>query len=132
MIKDPTGRSYPKSFADLRDRWGVTLLANGRGKEIVYLFLPIGERNEHEARLLKVFLVVNGDSIRGQKLIDFLGFIFMPAYLWAAGDPGAAAHQESIFAHSLVGAKDDPFDFLDPVRIEKAQLLPGLRLGQER
>ena len=65
MIKDATGRSYLKSFADLRDRWGVTLLANGDGKEIVNLFLPIGERNEHEARLLKLFLVVNGESIRG-------------------------------------------------------------------
>ena len=65
MIKDATGRSYLESFADLRDRWGVTLLANGDGKEIVDLFLPIGERNEHEARLLKLFLVVNSESIRG-------------------------------------------------------------------
>jgi len=56
----------------------------------------------------------------------------VPAYLWAAGDPGAAAQQDSILARSLIGAKDDPLDLLDPVRTEKAQLLLGLRIGQER
>src|SRR5207249_64959 len=32
---------------------------------------------------------------------------------------------------SLIGAKDDPLDLLDPVRTKKAQLLLDLRIGQE-
>src|SRR5262245_38386242 len=47
------------------------------------------------------------------------------------GIHGAAAQQDSFFARSLIGAKDDPLDLLDPVRTKKAQLLPGLRIGQE-
>ena len=47
------------------------------------------------------------------------------------GIQGAAAQQDSFFARSLIGAKDDPLDLLDPVRTKKAQLLPGLRIGQE-
>jgi hypothetical protein len=64
MIKDATGRRYFEFAADLRDRGCVTVLANAYGQEIVDLFLPIGERDEHEARLLKVFLVVNGGFAR--------------------------------------------------------------------
>src|SRR5262249_50297401 len=41
------------------------------------------------------------------------------------GIQGAAAQQDSFFARSLVSAKDDPLDLLDPVRTKKAQLLPG-------
>lgn len=48
------------------------------------------------------------------------------------GIQGSAAHQESLFARSLMGAKDDPLDFLDPVGTEKAKLRPGFRIGQER
>jgi hypothetical protein len=59
MIKDASGRSYFEPLTNLWDGRGVTFLANGNGKELVDLFLPIGERNEHEPRLLKVFLVVN-------------------------------------------------------------------------
>src|SRR5262245_44851155 len=47
------------------------------------------------------------------------------------GIQGTAAQQDSFFARSLVGAKYDPLDLLDPVRTKKAQLLPGLRIGQE-
>jgi hypothetical protein len=48
------------------------------------------------------------------------------------GIQGAAAQQDSFFARSLIGAKDDPLDLLDPVRTKKTQLLLGLRISQER
>ena len=47
------------------------------------------------------------------------------------GIQGAAAQQDSFFTRSLIGAKDNPLDLLDPVQAEKDQLLPGLRIGQE-
>lgn len=63
MVKDATGRSYFEPLTNLWDGRGVTFLANGNGKKLVDLSLPVGKGVEHEQRLLKIILVTKPPRI---------------------------------------------------------------------
>ena len=97
--------------------------------------LPVGK--ETRAALCPLLPVTKDSffrfSLKGIKNHSAMRFMHRCLHICGLrGIQGAAAQQDSIFARSLVGAKDDPLDLLDPMRSKKAQLLPGLRIGQER
>jgi hypothetical protein len=58
MIGDAVGRSDFELLADLGDRRREAFFSNRLEKEIVDRLLPVGQRREHDAYILKIFSVV--------------------------------------------------------------------------
>src|SRR4026208_1723690 len=67
MIVDAVGGSNFELLADLGDRRREAFFPNRLEEEIVDRLLPVGQRREHDAYILKIFSVVKARQTRVQE-----------------------------------------------------------------